>query len=269
MTDENDALREEPVVTRILTAADAGYFANEVYGLLQTRLSHDDLKPVADMVRWLTTPDSELYSCFMVASQDSHPVGFLYLHKRCEVPFAFVSYLVVQSQEKPGLGTLKLVSSSLLRQLTRQMTSPDCALNSAEGFLIEMEHPNVAETEKERRRRIARFRRFETLARENGFQLRVIAVPYLQPPLSAASKQEGIPHMLVLGRETKGTLSSTLTREQVIRVLEAVYLRLYPSGYSDDPSENDAFSRTCHTILSGIVRNLPDKVDLLGYRSFC
>ena len=260
--------RRGGVVSRILTPEDAPYFAREVYRLLEARIPHDDLKPVDDMVRWLATPDSNCSSYFIVAERGRHhPVGLLYLHKKLDVPYAFISYLVVKRQEKPGSQSFDEVSSSLLREVMRQMNGHDSALNRAEGFLIELAHPDTAASQGERTERIARFRRFETLANTNGFQLQALDVPYLQPPLSVHAEPEGIPHLLVLGRRKEGSLSSKLSRQQAARILEALYVQLYPSGYSDDPAENEAFRRICHAILTKLVQNLPEEVNLVGYRS--
>ncbi len=123
-----------------------------------------------------------------------------------------------------------------------------------------------APSAQERSERLARFRRFGTLASVNGFRLQAIEVPYLQPPLSADTEQEGPPHLLIIGRPKKSSLSS-VSRQQAERILESIYVRLYPSCYSDDPVENDSFRLTCRNFFTKIIQNLPPKVNLLVYRA--
>ncbi len=255
------------VTSRLLTPQDAEYFTRDVYPLLEARIPRDDLKPAKDMVRWLSNPSSDCSSYFIVAERGSrNPLGFLYLHKRVEVPYAFISYLVVKRGQKPASHAADEVPSSLLQEVMCQMRRVDCALNEAEGFLVELAHPDTASSARERKERIARFRHFQVLAEKTGFQLQAVDVPYVQPPLSSTAEREGISHLLVLGRKNMGAVSSALSRQEAERILEALYVRLYPSSYSDDPAENAAFRQICHSILTKVVQDLPEAVNLLGYR---
>ncbi len=256
------------LVTRILTPADAPYFASEVYRLLEKRFPPDDLKPCEDMTRWLATPDPGYFGYFIIAELRAHPVSLLYLHRRAGVPYAFVSYLVVRNEPGPERQSLDRISSSLLTEVMRQMKRSLSGLDELRGFLAELAHPATAPNAAERTKRVGRFRLFETLAAANGFQLHAIDVGYLQPPLSVEEDPGGIPHLLLLARRREAELPQQLSRAEAIQILKYLYLDLYPSGYSDDPCEIAFIRETCGRMLAVVTANLPDEVKLLGYRHF-
>ena len=219
------------------------------------------------MVRWLSNPSSDCSSYFIVAERGSrNPLGFLYLHKRVEVPYAFISYLVVKRGQKPASHAADEVPSSLLQEVMCQMRRVDCALNEAEGFLVELAHPDTASSAENERKGLRDSGIFKYWQKKPGFNCkpstyRMCSLLFPRPLSGKASLtcwssdvRIWTPYLLRLGRQ------------EAERILEALYVRLYPSSYSDDPAENAAFRQICHSILTKVVQDLPEAVNLLGYR---
>jgi len=212
----------------------------EALRLYERRIPRDEQYTHEDMVGIVRRHLSDEYGPhwkmhFLVAKRGDHVVGLLIGYDDLQSNFTFVSYLAndkhsVDSTNKERTGragvelTGRLLAESLL-DASRRLRPEGASVR----FVFEIDSPDVAEGT-ERRRRAGRFKLFEQFCRFapfKGLRLRVIDIPYQQPPLGWPPRPGGNRPLLLC--YAAPNLASSLPKTDVVKMLEWVYLSLYDS----------------------------------------
>lgn len=137
-------------------------------------------------------------------------------------------------------------------------------LRACRGLVMEAEDPRREKTQRKQDEALARISRFCTLAEMNGLTLRILDFEYKQPKLSL-EELDGSEHpMLLLSARTRSELVPTSYRHEAEELLEFIYTKVYPEGYSTDVEESVSYRRYCEALLEREKRALPERVRSLG-----
>jgi hypothetical protein len=220
-------------------------------------------------MRWLrddqeaTEGSNQPRDFFFVAKLKDKVCGFTLLHYHSKQELALIAYLVAEKGIGIDRGT---ISSRLLAEVAR-LFAPGGSLSQCKAILLEVDDPRWAKGE-ERRERIARIRLFCTLAERERFTLRALDFDYRQPLLEvpAAANQEGqeVQMLLMYAQRQVGRIDGALPREHVQSLLDFIYKWLYPEGFSEIPSENEAYRTYLDGFHAAQSALIPEMVPTLG-----
>jgi hypothetical protein len=220
----------------------------------------------ADIIRWLREDREQQRlrsdgprDYFLVAKFRKKVCGFSLFHFYGTQSLVFFAYMVAAK----GPGTPSRISESLISYVAKMIRKEP--LIRCKGFVLELEDPRSGTIRSETKYSLARIRLFCKLAETCGFTLRAVDVPYLQPPLSHSMSSHDAQEQLLLMCAYPGDngTRSTMPKEELISLLEFIYLELYPEGYSADIEESEQYRRTCQAALERLTAQLPDTVRML------
>lgn len=173
----------------------------------------------------------------------------------------FLAYMVVDPACQ-GLG-LNDLSQSLVAWIA-SFIAHDRFLRHSQGLLFEVEDPRKAPRAKQLHD-IARIQRFCTLAASQKFSLRAFEIDYLQPalhlPVPGESSEQSL---LLLSARMKQPGQSLTLENELIQILDFIYLDLYPEGFSDIQEENEAYKAYCRDLRDRVIQNLPSKIQIIN-----
>jgi len=181
------------------------------------------------------------------------------------VQLAFVAYLVAEKGISDDKGSI----SQKLLEYVSSLFSRDEDLKQCRGFVLEVDDPVLANTDDERKERLARIRLFCMLAEANNLTLRALDFDYHQPPLSLPSKSkigrsETLPMLLMYAPRTPQK-RSWMSRKEVQRLLRFIFESLYPEGFSEVAEENDAYRKYLTALCQIRVSKLADRIPVLKF----
>jgi hypothetical protein len=259
------AIGDAELSIRNLGPDDATYFFDSVYPLLQSRIPKEELRSEEFLMKYLREPVEALPRYFICGTVGRKAVGFLYASANRAFFNPFISYLVVQR----GLDDTmyRKVTRALLSQFRQQIQSESDSPRTV-SFLMEIADPGDTEVPKERQKRLARFRLFAAASEFIGFDLRLVDIAYFQPAISVDPQVGEVPLLLLVARERSGTRWTNLSRDDVQKFIQYVYVELYSPRYSADSATQEDFARACQALLTRVTRDLPDPVPLLDYSGY-
>jgi predicted phosphodiesterase len=237
--------------------------------LYTARIPENEALQTPDLIRFLREDQARLVAglppldFFFVAKREDRVHGFALMHSDQGRNLAFIAYLVAEKGVVVDDGT---VSSYLLAEVAK-LFAQGGALAHCKGILLEVDDPRLAGDEDERRERVARIRLFCNLAEREGFALRALDFDYRQPLLeipAPADRGKELEMLLMYAQRQAVDLDGALPRERVQGLLAFIYKWLYPEGFSNIATENDAYRQYVEELCVEQFGRLPEEVPLLG-----
>ena len=133
-------------------------------------------------------------------------------------------------------------------------------LRECVGLVFELEHPDFSDKPKKCWHREDYFR---SVLRDQGFDVKRLAIDYRQPRLSLREchyKEE--PRLLIYGRVRPPPVGTTLSKEEVARVLDAVYNDWYGDSYEDDATRDTEYRAYLRQMYNDAITALPNQVSV-------
>jgi hypothetical protein len=231
--------------------------------LYADRIPEDQQFESSDIVRWIREDEQRRKlnissDWFLAAKYRKRICGFVLFHYVPSARLVLFAYMAVA--KTPGIA-VDAISNSLTAYIAR-LFNKSRELRGSRGFLLEVEDPRK-ETGKKRDESLARVRRFCTLAEMQGFSLRALKIDYKQPKLTLADTQER-PMLLLSARTRHGSADSVNHRAEVEEALCFIYTKVYPEGFSPEPSELAAYKDYCAELLKTEIAKLPLEVGSLS-----
>jgi hypothetical protein len=254
------------VVRRIRRADDPDLQA--ALSLYEKRLDSDLRFQSSDIIRWVSddarntsTDGAATRDYFLVAKFRHKVLGFILFHYYPKRRIAFLAYMVVE-KHTPGLGLSEL--SNALIAKTAFLLSRDKLLRNCQTLLFEVEDPRKALRAKQLHD-IARIQKFCELAAAQKFTLRAFDIEYLQPALSVPDCPETDEQpLLLLSARKREDVDAAILLDELLEMLDFIYIDLYPEGFSDLPDEQEAYKAYCRDIRDQVVSTLPAKVKIIN-----
>ncbi len=226
----------------------------------------------ADMVRWvredarhrkqLKYPD--LTDWYIVAKYKRVVCGLVVFHYSRLSGLGLIAYMV--TEKKPGLAANDI--SAALGARVARLFRRRRELRGCKGFVVEVEDPREASTKRKRDERLARIRRFCTLAETQELSLRAFEFDYKQPRLSL-ERDDAERRMLLLSARYQGNTNEILSaRTEAIECLKFVLTEIYPDGYDIDLQQCEAYRKYCAELMQREVASLPDPLRALSCAQF-
>jgi hypothetical protein len=232
---------------------------------LESRIPKEELRSEEFLMRNLRDPIEAAPRYFICATEGAKTVGFLYASANRAFFNPFVSYLVVRRGLDDTM--FRKVTRALLNRFREQIQSESDSPHTV-SFLLEIADPSDARDSKEQLKRLARFRLFATASELIGFNLRLIDIAYFQPAISVDPQIGEIPLLLLVARKKSAIPWTNLSRNDVRRFIQYVYLELYSPRYSADSGTQEEFAKACQSLFTRVTCDLPDPVPLLDYMSY-
>jgi hypothetical protein len=238
--------------------------------LYERRIPESERFEAPDIVRWLRE-DLEQRARgapgprdhFVVAKRGDEVCGFALVHFYPHTNLAFVAYLVAEK----GVSVDGSAISQNLVDFVFELFNNGEKLKDYRGFVLEVDDPALAVTERERKRRLARIRLFCTLAERNGLPLKALDFDYRQPPLTIPEDTESgqeLPMLLMFAGKSKGQ-KGWMEKEEVSGLLDFICNSLYPEGFSDVPQENEQYRAYTSKLCLAQIATLPEQVRTLSF----
>lgn len=195
---------------------------------------------------------------FFIAKIRGEVIGFIW---SCYYPSrrsAIIPYYGIDKSVKEArLG----VGIRLVRQLfnTLRKCTPACRT-----VVFEVQKPNLTVDVEERRKRVARIRRFKDVGKQLSILIRELDFTYTRPRLSVAddplAKEEEL--VLLMARADETPWGDRLNRKTLTDLLTFLYHDCYGDVYSlDDPRHND-FHEYLRKRLCTVLASLPEQIRL-------
>lgn len=239
--------------------------------LYEHRIPETERFETPDIIRWMredlerteSLDTAGAWNHFVVAKSGTQVCGFILAHSYLSFGLVFIAYLVA----KKGVLFDDLAVSRKLVDFIFESFDHDDKRAAYQGFLLEVDDPLVATTEKDRKICLARIRLFCTLAERRGLHLRVLDFDYRQPSLTIPQEAElgqGLP-MLLMFAGRSGSKEERMERREVSRFLDFICNALYPEGFSDIPSENEQYRAYTSALCRVQIANLPEQIRTLSF----
>jgi hypothetical protein len=198
-----------------------------------------------------------------VVAKFRHKVlAFILFHYYPKRRVAFLAYMVVEKQT-PGLRLNEL--SNALTAKVASLLARDRFLRNCRTLLFEVEDPRKAASRPKQLHDIARIQRFCALAAAQKFLLRAFEIDYLQPVLFVPERAETVEEpLLLLSARTREEISSVSIQDELLEMLDFVYLELYPEGFSDIAEEQEAYRDYLRGLRDRVISNLPLKIRIIN-----
>lgn len=172
-------------------------------------------------------------------------LGFMYTIYCRRHRLLFLPYLITIDSRDPAIRSRKL-SADKDKRCSRVLIDecfsfqkqyfPECV-----GVLLELDHPSAGSNDKEVAERKARIVLFRSLARKCGIELRIIDMPYTQPPIGDQDvpAPASNPSLLLmygsLNREVLNDRKRHLTFDEIDYLLSMICESVYGRVYRDNP----------------------------------
>lgn len=250
-----------PVVVNILRDP-ADPDLRDVLELYNRRIPDGERCEEADMVRWLredaarrkALKDPPLTDWYLVAKYGPRICGMVVFHYSLPSGLALVAYLATDPIPKLPMTEVSAMLIGKINSLVQNRRE----LRGFKGFVMEVDDPRHASTKRERTERLARIRRFRTLAEMAGLTLIAFDCDYMQPRLSSDVHEAERPMLLLSARSRGPGISVPSNRAEAIECLRFVYTEVYPDGFSVDPVESAQYQQYCSALLDRELNALPD-----------
>jgi hypothetical protein len=242
-----------PVIRRITGRRDPDLQA--ALDLYEKRIPDSQRFDSSDIIRWIT--ESKQTDCFLVAKHNGKVCGVGLFHYYENKGLGLFAYLVVA--KKIGLSG-EQVSDRMMRKILRFIGRT----KGPQVFLIEVEDPRRQSSREKKMESLARIRIFRRLATIGDFSLRAVDISYQQPPLNHLPEDLEQENLLLL-YATRDPARSQLPRVELARILDFIYLELYPDGYSENPDESRSYVEKCRRARDVVNRALPEEARLIGF----
>lgn len=190
---------------------------------------------------------------FLIAKIRGEVIGFIWA---CYYPrrgWAIIPYYGIDKSIKEArLG----VAVRLVRHLIKMLKKcrPSCR-----GAVFEVQKPNQTIDVGERKKRIARIRRFKEVGKELKLMIRELDFVYTRPRLSVGddplAKEEEL--VLLMANVDGSRWADDLNRQRLAALLEFLYHDCYGDVYPVDDPRHEAFHRYLRIRLDEISRTLP------------
>lgn len=250
------------IVVRFVNDPDNRYLS-EALKLYDSRIPEEDRVEAAEIVRWLReekeakkTGIFRAKEFLSIATINNKVCGVMCFCYYFSSKIAFIEYLVVDRLDKDHE-----VSFKLLKKAARLIKKGKC-----ESVLIEVDHPDDANSESERQKRKARIRHFKWLAQQQGISLKVLDFHYKQPCLTIDAKiGREKPLLLMYAKLNGDVIGKSLQKDEVKELLLFLYKDVYGDTFEFDvdPEQNEFYKNYLSTLLRSSVIDLPDKVPTL------
>lgn len=235
--------------------------------LFSRRIPEDERFPAEDIIRWLIEDQQQdkgsaiqSRECFLIARTQTRVCGFLLMHYYFRHRLAFLAYLVTEKEIRLERGK---IAARILEYMS-QLLEHDDELKECEEFMLEVDDPRHATTERIRRHRTARIELFCAIAQARGFKLRALDINYRQPLLHIPEPGDRGREQPMLLMYASKKVAPELPVDKVVQLLRFVYLELYPNGFSTIPKENELYCAYLEDFCAKQIARLPLKVRLLG-----
>jgi len=248
-----------------LRAEDTSYFIDSVYPLLESRIPEEELRSEEYLTRYLRDPIEAFPHYFISVTSGGQADGFLYASANRAFFNPFISYLVVRDGLDPSL--YRRITRALMDEFRRQIEGEAVYLDRV-CFLLEIADPADTKDPLKRRERLARFRLFAGLSESIGLDLRLVDISYFQPAISVDPLVGEVPLLLLVARQKSAVPWTNLSRTDVQKFIEYIYLELYLPRYSTDSATQDNFAIKCRSLFSRVTGDIPNPVPLLDYSCY-
>ncbi|SRR5216684_255841 len=253
-----------PVVIRRITNPNDPDLARAL-DLYERRIPETQRFESSDIVRWLSE-DLEYRSkiqtgprdVFLVAKYHRRVCGFSLFHYYPTRRLAFFAYLATDHRPGIPIWISDTLVSKVAHFIRRKRPFRNC-----EGFLFEVEDPRQQPDNKSRVVSLARVRLFCRLAEMSGFTLRAIDFVYKQPLLTHTDGEPQQPLLLMFAPTAKRS-GTHLAKDEVARLLEFIYMEVYPEGYSVDSEETARYKELCSRLKDELIDRLPVSLETLN-----
>lgn len=229
-------------------------------------LAANQLDSDVEMVRWLQEVEHETreHRCrlidYLIVSKlktrrDTKICGVLYCHYYTDHKLMFISYIVVDSSIREARDGR--AAGEMLQFLLRRRKKE---LKDMEGIVFELESPGNGKKHDEC---LGRWRRFQSLAQQQGIVVKRIDINYLQPQLSKwddSYREER--QLLMYGRTQPPPLGDKVRRDEVERVLSFTYRAVYGDCFEDHPAKDQEYRSYLDGLYAKSVAALKDEVSL-------
>jgi hypothetical protein len=225
------------------------------------RIPENERFESSDIVRWLREDVKKTRDYFFIAKENDEIRGFTLIHYNPARQLAFIAYLV--RKEKLKMSDPNIVTAQLFKKISGFYIGSS-ELKDCKAFLMEVDDPRFANSEKERNNRIARIRLFSMVAQQSRFHLRALGFEYKQPLLFIPkTEQKGSEQSMML-LYASSQMPAFLKKEEVLSLLDFVYNWLYPESFSEIPEENENYKAYLNEFFNIQINSLPDRVEVLN-----
>lgn len=184
-------------------------------------------------------------------------VGFLKAIYSYRSRYMFVAYYGVDKRSPQA----RAIASTVLVRALLKLVQRD--IKDCQGLVFEVEAPDPSLAKSENARRKARIRLFKEVARRWHYRVYGIGITYLQPemptdPGEVAEETRLELLYLPLGQNVR---RGSLTKAQVINILQFIYLEIYSPSFEGDPGRHEQYQLYLRSLLrryeSGLHRRVP------------
>lgn len=262
--------RSSKVEIKVIEDPEDDDLMRALFGLYEKRIPVTERFDTSDIVRWIRedkrgTPDQEALGSrnhFVVAKMENEVWGFVLAHSYARLGWVFLAYMVAEK----GLSIDKSFVSQKLIDFIFELFKTGDRMKEYPGFMLEVDDPVLADTEKERTERLARIRLFCTLAERRHLQLRALDFDYRQPNLTIPEGTElsgGLPMLLMYAARSRSQ-QGWVGKEEVSILLDFICNQLYPEGFSEVPEDNERYRAYTSDLCRAQIAALPEQVPALS-----
>jgi molecular chaperone GrpE (heat shock protein) len=243
-------------VKRVKKKTDDLYEALELY-----RVSFND-KSVMDsseeMENWiaqiseLNKSNETKWIIYLYIVKTKHDViGFFYAEYNKVKKYLLISYIAVDKEKSKN----KKVTEKIAKRLKRELRS---SLKDCKGIIFELEM-NSDNNEEES----SKFRLFNMVAKKFNVTLKRLKIEYIQPNIKPWDiNYNERKQILVYGHTNKNSIGNTISKEEYIDMLDALYNEWYVSAYEDSSEHYEGYKEYIKNLFEKSVSSLPEKITI-------
>ena len=260
-----ERLKNRIVVRRISTNSD-----DDLDGFLDLyeRLFPENERSTPDtFVRWLdeyrNTPRVSLSGnmfYLIIAKLGKQVVGTLSFDYRAKNGFVFINFIGVDKHVLPEHeNERRFISSTLLKRFDA-IIGKEC--KDAKAIFFEIDAPNPKLGRADNRAAIAKVFLYKEWARKRGYTLYRVPIQYVFPKLSVDEElayQEDNKQLLFIPYRRHGGPSAVyISKQQLLTILESVYLEWYGTSYMTDHRMQKQYQDYLVSIVKRYIETLPE-----------
>lgn len=209
-----------------------------------------------EIINWLKGKGSALgveYYCFLCMNEGK-PVAIAINMFSPELGLSYIPFLgMTEAGEKWRLGRPAIQQ---LFQATKK-----CYKN-ATFIILEMDDPSEPGTSgSERKRRVARIRRFQGLAAASGLEMVLVSIDYLQPSYHTDTADR-VDKPMLLALLIAGRAPRHLSKEEVMSIIRFLYIDVYAACFNGTKEERDLYGEIVQNMIEDYEERLVSFVDI-------